>query len=78
MEKMLRQEFDSLHQFLKEEEEARVDALREEAMQKCEKTKSKISKLSDEISDISANIEMINLEMKMDEITFLRVGISIK
>ncbi|XP_062860022.1 zinc-binding protein A33 [Trichomycterus rosablanca] len=72
VEKMLRLEFESLHQFLKEEEEARIDALREEEMRECEKTTRKIAKLSDEISNVSTIINIINQEMEMDEITFLR------
>lgn len=71
-ENMIRQEFDSLHQYLKEEEEARIAALREEEVQKYEKTKNRIEKLSNDISNLSMTLKMINKEMEMDELTFLK------
>uniref|UniRef100_UPI003AAEFD8E nuclear factor 7, ovary-like n=1 Tax=Centroberyx gerrardi TaxID=166262 RepID=UPI003AAEFD8E len=67
-ERQIRAEFNKLHQFLKEEEEARLEALREEEEQK-EKTitremkiiQEKISSLSDSISAVEEDLQKHNV-----------------
>ncbi|XP_031437235.1 zinc-binding protein A33-like [Clupea harengus] len=61
-----------LHQFLRDEEAARLAALREEEEQKRQVMKEKIEKMSREISSLTDTIRAIEEEMGADDITFLR------
>ncbi|XP_063069963.1 zinc-binding protein A33-like [Engraulis encrasicolus] len=70
-EMQIKQEFEILHQFLRDEEAARIDALWEEEEQKSQMMKEKIEKMSREISSLSYTIRAIEEEMKSDDITFL-------
>ncbi|KAL2080820.1 hypothetical protein ACEWY4_022673 [Coilia grayii] len=74
MEKQIKEEFEKLHQFLRDEEAARIAALREEEEQKSQMMKEKIEKMSREISSLSDTIRAIEEQMKADDITFLQVG----
>ncbi|XP_063069018.1 E3 ubiquitin-protein ligase TRIM35-like [Engraulis encrasicolus] len=71
-EKQITQEFEKLHQFLRDEEAIRIAALREEEEQKSQMMKEKIEKMSREISSLSDTIKAIEEELKADDITFLR------
>ncbi|XP_063069995.1 E3 ubiquitin-protein ligase TRIM35-like [Engraulis encrasicolus] len=71
-EKQIKQEFEKLHQFLRDEEAARIAALREEEEQKSRMMKEKIEKMSREISSLSDTIRAIEEEMKADDVTFLQ------
>ncbi|XP_063068968.1 zinc-binding protein A33-like [Engraulis encrasicolus] len=71
-EKQIKQEFEKLHQFLRDEEAARIAALREEEEQKSQMVKEKIEKMSREISSLSDTIRTIEEEMKADDFTFLQ------
>ena len=73
-ERQIKKEFEELHQFLREEEVARLAALREEEEQKSLMMKEKIEKMSREISSLSDTIRAIEEEMGADDITFLQVG----
>ncbi|KAL2080869.1 hypothetical protein ACEWY4_022722 [Coilia grayii] len=73
-EKQIREEFEKLHQFLRDEEAARIAALREEEEQKSQMMKKKIEKMSREISSLSDTIKAIEEDMKADDVTFLQVG----
>ena len=73
-ERKIKEEFKNLHQFLRDEEAARLAALREEEEQKSQMMKKKIEKMSREISSLSDTIRSIEKEMKADDITFLQVG----
>ena len=75
-EKQIKEEFEELHQFLQDEEEARLAALREEEEQKSQMMKEKIEKMSREISSLSDTIRAIEEEMGADDITFLQVKTS--
>ncbi|XP_063041079.1 zinc-binding protein A33-like [Engraulis encrasicolus] len=71
-EKQIKEEFEKLHQFLRDEEAARTAALREEEEQKSQMMKEKIEKLSKEISSLSESIRAIEEEMEADDVTFLQ------
>ncbi|KAL2080900.1 hypothetical protein ACEWY4_022753 [Coilia grayii] len=71
-ERQIKGEFEKLHQFLRDEEAARIAALREEEEQKSQMMKEKIEKMSREISSLSDTIRTIEEEMKVDDVTFLQ------
>ena len=73
-EKQIKEEFEKVHQFLQDEEAARIAALREEEEQKSQIMKEKIETVSREISSLSNTIRAIEEEMGADDITFLQVG----
>ena len=72
-ERKMKEEFEKLHQFLRDEEAARTAALREEEEQKSQMMKEKIEKMSREISSLSDTIRAIEAKMGADDITFLQV-----
>ena len=72
-EKQIKEEFEKLHQFLRDEEAARIAALREEEEQKIQMMKEKIKKMSREISSLSDTIRAIEEELINDDNTFLQV-----
>ncbi|XP_062391300.1 zinc-binding protein A33-like [Sardina pilchardus] len=71
-EKQIKEEFEKLHQFLRDEEAARITALREEEEQKSQMMKEKIEKMSREISSLSDIIRAIEEQMGAGDITFLQ------
>ena len=75
-ETMIKEEFEKLHQFLRDEEAARTATLREEEEQKSQMMKEKIEKMSREISSLSDTITAIEKEMGTDDIIFLQVRTS--
>ncbi|XP_076119280.1 zinc-binding protein A33-like [Alosa pseudoharengus] len=70
--KQINMEFENLHQFLRDEEAARIAALREEEEQKSQMMKEKIEKMSREISSLSDSIRAIEKQINADDITFLQ------
>ncbi|XP_063069945.1 zinc-binding protein A33-like [Engraulis encrasicolus] len=73
-EKQIKQEFEKLHLFLRDEEAARRAALKEEEGRKSQMIKEKIEKMNRDISSLSNAIKGIEEELKVDDITFLKVG----
>ncbi|XP_063042051.1 zinc-binding protein A33-like [Engraulis encrasicolus] len=71
-ESQIKEEFEKLHQFLRDEEAARISALKEEEEQKSQMMKKKIEKMSREISSLSESIRAIEEEMEADDVTFLQ------
>ncbi|XP_062390990.1 E3 ubiquitin-protein ligase TRIM35-like [Sardina pilchardus] len=71
-ERQIKQEFEKLHQFLHNEETARIAAVKKEEKQKSQMIKEKIEKMSREISSLSDTIRAIEKEMGSDDITFLQ------
>ncbi|XP_062391315.1 E3 ubiquitin-protein ligase TRIM39-like [Sardina pilchardus] len=71
-EKQIKEEFEKLHQFLRDEEAARIAALMEEEEQKSQMMKEKIEKMSREISSLSDTIRAIQEKMGADAIKFLQ------
>ncbi|KAJ8357991.1 hypothetical protein AAFF_G00045750 [Aldrovandia affinis] len=72
-ERQIRMEFEKLHQFLKDEEAARIDALREEEEQKSQMMKNKMKKMTEAISSLSEQIRAIEQELGAEDVSFLQV-----
>ncbi|XP_063069991.1 E3 ubiquitin-protein ligase TRIM35-like isoform X2 [Engraulis encrasicolus] len=71
-EKQIKLEFEKLHQFLRDEEAARIAALREEKEQKSQMMKKNIKKINRQISSLSNRLRAIEEEMEADDVTFLQ------
>ncbi|KAK3569411.1 hypothetical protein QTP86_027948 [Hemibagrus guttatus] len=71
-ERQIKEQFEKLHQFLRDEEAVRIAALREEEEQKNQMMKEKIEKLSRDISSLSDTIRAIEEEMRVEDILFLQ------
>ncbi|KAJ8274174.1 hypothetical protein COCON_G00087990, partial [Conger conger] len=71
-ERQIKMEFEKLQQFLKDEEAARITALREEEEQKSQKMKEKIEKMTEEISSLSEQIRALEQELGAEDISFLQ------
>ncbi|XP_031431933.1 E3 ubiquitin-protein ligase TRIM35-like [Clupea harengus] len=71
-EKQIKKEFKKLHQFLKDEEDARIRALKEEEKQKSFIMKEKIQELSKEMSILSDTITAIEKQMVAEDIILLQ------
>ncbi|XP_064197207.1 zinc-binding protein A33-like [Anguilla rostrata] len=65
-------EFQKLKQFLKDEEAARITALREEEKRKSQVMKEKIDKMTEEISTLSEQIRAIEQELGAEDVSFLQ------
>ncbi|KAF4086847.1 hypothetical protein AMELA_G00089060 [Ameiurus melas] len=71
-EQQIKEVFEKLHQFLRDEEAVRINALREEKKQKCQMMKEKIENLSRDISSLSDTIRALEEEMRAEDILFLQ------
>ncbi|KAJ8377813.1 hypothetical protein AAFF_G00251320 [Aldrovandia affinis] len=71
-ERQIKMEFEKLQQFLKDEEAARIAALREEEEQKSQMMKEKIEKMTEEISSLSEQIRAIEQELGAEDVSFLQ------
>ncbi|KAF4087375.1 hypothetical protein AMELA_G00094990 [Ameiurus melas] len=74
-ERQIKEEFEKLHQVLRDGEAARIAALREEEEQKSQMMKEKIEKLSRDISSLSDTIRGVEEEMRAEDVSFLQVRI---
>lgn len=72
----MQQDFMKLHQFLFEEEEVRLSALKEEEMKKVLAIKKRDEELVNRISSLSDIISCTEQEMAAPELTLLQVKIS--
>ncbi|XP_061593312.1 nuclear factor 7, ovary-like [Cololabis saira] len=70
-EKQIRAEFNKLQQFLKEEEESRLAALREEEQQKGRRISGERKRITEQISSLSDSISAVEEELQKDNMTFL-------
>ena len=70
--KNLCETFKKLAQFLQEEKEARITALREEEEQKSQMMKEKIEPLSREIAALSDTIKATEEELRAEDVSFLQ------
>ncbi|XP_035276405.1 tripartite motif-containing protein 35-like [Anguilla anguilla] len=73
-ERRIKMEFKKLQQFLKDEEAARIAALREEEEQKSQVMKEKIEKMTEVISSLSEQIRAIEQELGAEDVSFLQVS----
>ncbi|KAM4577326.1 nuclear factor 7, brain-like [Odontesthes bonariensis] len=70
-ERQIRAEFNKLHQFLKEEEESRLAALREEEEQKRKTVSREMKRIQEQISSLSDSICAVEEELQKDNVPFL-------
>ncbi|XP_071778843.2 zinc-binding protein A33-like [Centroberyx gerrardi] len=70
-ERQIRAEFDKLRQFLKEEEEARLVALREEEEQKGETIDREMKIIQEKISSLSDSIAAVEEDLQKHNVPFL-------
>uniref|UniRef100_A0A667WJ95 Tripartite motif containing 35-13 n=1 Tax=Myripristis murdjan TaxID=586833 RepID=A0A667WJ95_9TELE len=70
-DRQIKEEFKKLHQFLQEEEEARIGALREEEEQKSRTMKEKTEALSREMAALSDTIRATEKELRAEDVSFL-------
>uniref|UniRef100_UPI003AAE9BFC E3 ubiquitin-protein ligase TRIM39-like n=1 Tax=Centroberyx gerrardi TaxID=166262 RepID=UPI003AAE9BFC len=71
-ERQIKEDFKKLHQFLQEEEKARIAALRKEEEQKSQTMKRKIEGLSREIAALSDTVRAIEKELRAEDVSFLQ------
>ena len=72
-ERQIKEEFEKLHQFLRDEEEATITALREEEEQKKQRMKEKLEEMNTHISALSHTIRDMEEMMKDNDVSFLKV-----
>ncbi|KAL0151715.1 hypothetical protein M9458_052981, partial [Cirrhinus mrigala] len=71
-EHQIKQQFEKLHQFLRDEEEATITALREEEEQKQQMMKEKLEEINRHISALSHTIKDTEEMMKASDVCFLK------
>uniref|UniRef100_A0A8C1LD48 Uncharacterized protein n=1 Tax=Cyprinus carpio TaxID=7962 RepID=A0A8C1LD48_CYPCA len=71
-EHQIKQQFEKLHQFLRDEEEATITALREEEEQKKQMMEKKLEEITTHISALSYTIKDMEEMMKDSDICFLK------
>lgn len=69
----IKMEFKKLHQFLQQEEDDRISALKTEEKQKSEKINEKIRGINKEIVLLSDTIKAIKEELRAKDVLFLQV-----
>ncbi|ROI52189.1 Tripartite motif-containing protein 35 [Anabarilius grahami] len=77
-ERQIKQQFEKLHQFLRDEEEATITALREEEEQKKKMMKEKLEEMNRHISALSHAIKDMEEMMKASDVCFLKKMTNIK
>ncbi|XP_076839687.1 E3 ubiquitin-protein ligase TRIM35-like [Brachyhypopomus gauderio] len=70
-ERQIKEEFEKIHQFLRDEEAVRIAALKDEEEQKSHMMRRKIEEMSGEIASLSDQIRNTEKEMEADDILFL-------
>uniref|UniRef100_A0A671PJN5 Tripartite motif-containing protein 35-like n=1 Tax=Sinocyclocheilus anshuiensis TaxID=1608454 RepID=A0A671PJN5_9TELE len=71
-ERQIKQQFEKLHQFLRDEEEATITALREEEEQKKKMMKEKLEEINRHISALSHTIKDTEEMMEDNDVCFLK------
>ncbi|KAM9409969.1 E3 ubiquitin-protein ligase TRIM39-like [Pholidichthys leucotaenia] len=72
-EKLIKEQFKKLHQFLEEEEEARVAALKEEMKTKVKRMNEKIEAVSKGIAALANTVRAVEKEMEKEDLPFLQI-----
>ncbi|KAI4880003.1 hypothetical protein NFI96_029185 [Prochilodus magdalenae] len=72
-EALIKREFEVLHQFLWDEEAARIAALRQEEEQRSQTVKKKITQINRDILSLSDNVKAMEEELEDNTISFLQV-----
>lgn len=73
LEGRIRDEFDKLRDFLRVEEQATLDAMKEESRKKHLLAEEKMKQLAEQTEALAREIERLQMEMKEDDMTFLMV-----
>ncbi|KAL0185213.1 hypothetical protein M9458_020910, partial [Cirrhinus mrigala] len=68
----IKQQFEKLHQFLRDEEEATITALRKEEKQKRQMMKEKLEEMNRHISALSHTIKDTEKMMKANDVFFIK------
>ncbi|KAL6483708.1 hypothetical protein MHYP_G00085800 [Metynnis hypsauchen] len=68
----IKEKFEKLHWFLRDEEAARIAALKEEEEQKSQMMRRKTEEMNGEISSLSDTIRNIEKEMEAEDVLFLQ------
>uniref|UniRef100_A0A8C1LN78 Zinc-binding protein A33-like n=1 Tax=Cyprinus carpio TaxID=7962 RepID=A0A8C1LN78_CYPCA len=76
-ERQIEHEFEKLHQFLRDEEQATISALRKEEEKKNQMMKEKLEEMNRHISALSHTIKDIEERMKANDVSFLKVIITL-
>ncbi|XP_067231915.1 E3 ubiquitin-protein ligase TRIM35-like [Chanodichthys erythropterus] len=71
-ETKIKEEFEELHQFLRNEEAFRITALREEEEQRNQMMEEKMEETTKQISSITSIIQDIEKQMKAEDVSFLQ------
>ncbi|XP_041092781.1 zinc-binding protein A33-like isoform X2 [Polyodon spathula] len=71
-ERQIKEEFEKLHQFLRDEEKARIAALRGEEEQKGKLLEDKLENITREIATLSNTITDLERELKAEVVSFLQ------
>ncbi|KAM7003456.1 zinc-binding protein A33-like [Tautogolabrus adspersus] len=71
-ERQIKEQFKKLHQFLEDEEETRISALRKEEKQKNHRMNEDLKALSREIALLSDKVSTTENELRADDISFLK------
>ncbi|KAL7824480.1 hypothetical protein AOLI_G00328820 [Acnodon oligacanthus] len=68
----MKKEFEKLHRFLHEEEEARISALKKEMERKSQKMKERMEQMDEILASVSKRIKLIEEHMNADDSLFLK------
>ena len=72
-ERQIKDEFEALHQFLRDEEATRLTELKAEEDLKCQTINMKLEEMSNELTSLSNTIRIVEQEMRSPDIPFLQV-----
>ncbi|MCJ8742045.1 hypothetical protein PDJAM_G00077720 [Pangasius djambal] len=75
-ERQIKKEFEKLHQFLREEEAARIAALKQEEEQKIQRMQRKLEETNREIARLQGIIKKTEKEMDSRNVAFLQTSVS--